>query len=366
MSQIDLQWFAAEDEGRTEKPSESKLRKAREEGQVAKSVELNGSLVYFFSVILLTFLAPWMEKRFEEIMIFFFNNATVSKADDVRFYYVFLRFFLMLVLPFCGIGLVAGVAANIIQNRGFIFTTKTIQPKFSKILPNFKEFLNRTIFSVMGFFNLIKSVFKVAVIGIIAFIFIRQDMFTTLNFLHTRGPMEALKKTASMASTLLIISAVFMLAVGILDYVMQRRQFMERMKMTKQQVKEEFKEQEGDPQVKARLERAQREMLTQNMARSVREADVVITNPTHYAVALEWKRDQSDSPQVTAKGEDLTAQRIKQIAREAEVPVIENKPLARGLYDETEVGDEIPVSYLRLVATVYAQIGYMEQSAKKR
>ena len=166
MSQIDLQWFAAEDEGRTEKPSESKLRKSREEGQVAKSVELNGSLVYFFAVILLIFLAPWMKSQFIEIMEYFFMNAMTDKIDDSRFYYVFLRFFLSLVLPFCAVGLVAGVAANIVQNRGMIFTTKTITPKLSKIFPNFKEFLNKTVFSVMGLFNLIKSVVKIAVIAI--------------------------------------------------------------------------------------------------------------------------------------------------------------------------------------------------------
>ena len=135
--------------------------------------------------------------------------------------------------------------------------------------------------------------------------------------------------------------------------------------MTKQQVKEEFKEQEGDPVQKARLERAQREMLTQNINRTVREADVVITNPTHYAVALEWKRERNDSPQITAKGEDMTALRIRKIAEEAEVPVVENRALARGLYDETEVGDLVPVSYLRMVATVYAEIGYVEQKRKK-
>ncbi|MBO4404179.1 MAG: EscU/YscU/HrcU family type III secretion system export apparatus switch protein [Treponema sp.] len=362
---MDLQWFAAEDEGRTEKPSESKLRKSREEGQVAKSVELNGSLVYFFAVVLLIFLAPWMEKQFEELMVFFFNNSMAEKIDDSKFFSVFLRFFLSLVLPFCAVGLTAGVAANIVQNRGFIFTTKTIRPKLSKIFPNFKEFLNRTVFSVIGFFNLVKSIVKVAVIGVTAFFFIKSDMDTTLKFLQTNGMKSALNASASMAARLLIMSAVFLLAVGILDYVMQRRQFMERMKMTKQQVKEEFKEQEGDPEQKARLQKAQREMLMQNLNRTVREADVVITNPTHYAVALEWKRERSDAPEVTAKGEDLTAQRIKTIAREAEVPVVENRALARGLYDETEVGDMIPVSYMRLVATVYAEIGYMEQKGKK-
>ena len=365
MSQIDLQWFAAEDEGRTEQPTETKLRRSREEGQVPKSTELNGSLVYFFCVVLLILLAPWLEKNFEEILFFFLNNSMASKIDDGRFYYIFLRAFVLMVLPFGAVGIIAAVAANLVQNKGFIFTTKTIRPKLSKILPNFKEFINRTIFSKMGLFNLAKSIVKVVFISTAAFLFIRKDLETTLKLLFTRGPSEARNKIASMSAQLMIVSALFLLAVSVVDYIMQRRQFMERMKMTKQQVKEEFKEQEGDPVQKSRLERAQREMLTQNINRTVREADVVITNPTHYAVALEWKRERNDSPQITAKGEDMTALRIRKIAEEAEVPVVENRALARGLYDETEVGDLVPVSYLRMVATVYAEIGYVEQKRKK-
>ena len=134
--------------------------------------------------------------------------------------------------------------------------------------------------------------------------------------------------------------------------------------MTKQEVKQEYKELEGDPEVKGHLESAQREMLSRNMPKAVREADVVITNPTHFAVALQWKREQYDSPQVTAKGEDLTAQNMKRIARENDVPIVENKPLARGLYNDVEIGDEIPDSYLKAISTVYVQIHYLDKKAK--
>jgi flagellar biosynthetic protein FlhB len=128
------------------------------------------------------------------------------------------------------------------------------------------------------------------------------------------------------------------------------------MKMTKQEVKEEFKELEGDPEVKGRLQQAQRQLLMQNMPKAVAESDVVITNPTHYAVALKYDREVADSPTVTAKGEDNLAFRIREIAKENNIPIVENRPVARGLYTETEVGDIIPESYYRLVAVIYSQI----------
>ncbi|MBO6176462.1 MAG: EscU/YscU/HrcU family type III secretion system export apparatus switch protein [Treponema sp.] len=362
MSQIDLQWFAAEDEGRTELPSEHRLREARKKGEIAKSTELNTAVVWLFAVLMLIILAPWMETQFEQILIYFFNNINSAKIDDPRFYYIFLVTFLKMVLPFCGIGIVAGVVANVVQNKGWMFTPSKIQPKFSNIIPHVGQYLKKTLFSLQGVFNIFKSIFKVVIISIIAFMFIRSDMEETLNFLHTGGPALAQKQVGNMTAKLLVVSAVLMVVIGVIDYVVQRREFIEKHKMSKQDVKEEFKSLEGDPETKARLERSQREMLTQNLRQAVRESDVVITNPEHYAVALGWKKDVADAPQVMAKGEDMTAQTIKRIARENDIPTVENRPLARGLYNDTSVGDIIPVDYLKAIATVYAQIGYMSKN----
>lgn len=365
MSTIDLQWFAAEDEGRTEEPSEYKLRKAREEGRVAKSQELNSSIVLLLCVVLLIVLAPWMEKKFEESLIFFFNNSTQKMMTDPKFLYAFFRYFIILTVPFALVGLVGAVVANLIQNRGFMFTTKTIEPKFDRLIPNFGEYFKKTLFSFEGLFNVAKSIVKVIVIAIIAYVFIRADFPDLLSMLHTGGPALALRQIASMTAKILIACSIFLLAIAIADYFVQRRQFMESMKMTKQEVKEEYKEMEGDPEVKGHLESAQREMLQTNIPRAVKESDVVITNPTHFAVALEWKRETSDSPQVMAKGEDMTAQNMKRIARENDIPIVENKPLARGLYTDTKVGDIIPESYMMAIATVYVQIGYLDKKNKK-
>ncbi len=358
---IDLQWFAAEDEGKTEEASEQKLRKARQEGRIAKSQELTSTVVFLFVVTVLILLAPWFYKKIVTMMIFYFNNVTNSKVDDSKFYYVFISTLLPVFLPLAIVGIIAGVITNLVQNKGFLFTTKTIRPNFSKIIPKFGEYFKRNFFSLMGLFNIFKSIVKVIIIACVAFYLIRSDVQTTLGFLKIGSLELAIKSVGWMVSKLLIVSAIILLIIGVFDYVMQRREFKQQMKMTKQEVKEEFKESEGDPEQKSRLESAQKELLSKNMPKAVREADVVITNPTHYAVSLKWKQDENDAPMVTAKGTDRTAQTMKRIAAENDVPIIENRPIARGLYADTEVGDIIPTSYLRAIATIYAQVGFMNK-----
>lgn len=361
MSQIDLQWFAPEDEGRTEAPSEHKIRKAREEGRVAKSQELNGAIVFFVGCILLLVLAPWIEGKLEEMMVFFFQQSTAEKVDNVQFAYIFARYFCMIVIPFAALGLIAGVVSNLVQNRGFLFTTKTITPKFDKIVPRFGQYFKKTLFSFEGVFNVIKSIAKVIILVIVGFLVIYSERDRLLSSEDVAGPMMAFKAFASIAGRMLIIASIILVGIGILDFLVQKRQFREQNKMTKQEVKEEFKELEGDPEVKSHLDSAQKEMLSQNIPKAVRESDVVITNPTHFAVAIQWKKEVNIAPAVTAKGEDLLAQSMKKIAKENNIPMIENRPLARGLYNDAKVGDVIPENYWRAIAVVYAQIGYVDK-----
>ncbi len=360
MSQIDLQWFAAEDEGKTEKPSEYKLRKAREEGRVAKSQELNGAVVFLFTTVLLIIMGPRLLKRCQYIFTYFFSSIN-NDVNDPEFYLFFIQNFLICILPFAGLGLLAGVIANVVQNRGFLFTTKTIQPKFSKIAPKFGEYFKRTLFSFQGVFNFFKSIIKITVLAIVAFFIIKRRIPEILATQNSGGVLAALKIVGKTVGEMLLIAVVFLLVVGIADYFVQRKTFMDSMKMTKQEVKQEYKEMEGDPEVKQHLESAQREMLRTNINKAVREADVVIANPTHFAVSLQWQMGMQDSPQVTAKGEDLTALNMRKIAEENHVPVYEDRPLARTLYTNLEVGDIIPIEYAMAVATVYKQIGYMEK-----
>ena len=360
---IDLQWFAAEDEGRTEEPSELKLRRAREEGRIAKSQELTGALVFLFSLVTFIFLAKSVLSGCADILSFFFTRINSENVAEPSFFMIFVYYFLRLVIPVTMVGIVGGILGNIIQNKGMIFSLKVITPKFSKIIPKFGEYFKNTMFSVRGVFNIAKSIGKVAVIVAVAYALIRRDIPELMMIIHNGKAIEAVFHISRMAATLLVIAAVIFLIISIPDYFVQKREFMQSMKMTKYEVKQEYKEMEGDPEVKSRLKQKQKELLQMNMPKAVREADVVITNPTHFAVSMKYDREVNDAPQVTAKGEDAVALQMRRIAAEAGVPIVENRPLARSLYAETEVGDIIPDKYLSVLANVYAEI--MRYGSKK-
>lgn len=359
--QIDLQWFAAEDEGRTEEPSDYKLKKARDEGRIAKSQELCAAVVLLFTVVTLVILAPHIFRTLADVMVFFFTRCTEHDLFQKRFFGIFLMLLAKLVLPIAGVGILAGVISNIAQNRGFLFTTKPIEPQFSKIIPKFGQYLKKTIFSFEGVFNIVKSLVKVFFVGVIAFIIIYSNLPIILQFINAADVLHAVGKIASTAALILVSSAVLFLIISIPDYFVQKKQFIESMKMTKQEVKQEYKEMEGDPEVKSHLEQAQRQLLQRNIPKQVAKSDVVIANPTHFAVALLYDPKLADAPQIMAKGADAIAQRIKAIARENDVPIIENKPLARALYAETEVGDIIPNEYISAIVTIYTQIDYLNK-----
>lgn len=361
---IDLQWFAAEDEGRTEDPTEFKIRKAREEGRVAKSQELNGALVLLLPTLTLIALAPWMLKIFTEMLRFYLTRSTTTEITDPVLIAAFFHYFVMLVLPVTITAMVAGVASNILQNGGFFFTVKPIMPQFNKIVPNFGKFFSRALFSAEGLFNLAKSLVKVAIIVVIAYVSIRNEVPKLVTMLDA-GFWQSVSFIGSMTARLLLSAGFFFLAISIPDYIFQRRQFMESLKMSKQEIKEEYKQMEGDPLVKSRLRQRMRELLSQNMAVNVPKADVIITNPTHFAIAIQWDRSTMRAPMVTAKGADQLAFRIREIAKGANVPMVENRPLARALYAEVEIGDMIPDEYYQALAIILAKV-YALDSRKSR
>ena len=361
---IDLQWFAAEDEGRTEDPTEYKIRKAREEGRVAKSQELSGAIVLLLPVLTLMAFAPWMMQTFTEMLRFFLLRTTTLEIDDPVIFRVFIHYFIRLALPVTLTALLAGVAANILQNGGFIFSLKPITPQFSKIVPNFGKFFSKALFSAEGLFNFAKSLVKVVVIALIAYVTIRNEIPKLVSMLNT-SLWQAVLFIASMCSKLLLTAGIFFLAVSIPDYIFQRHQFMESLKMSKQEIKEEYKQMEGDPLVKSRLRQRMRELLSQNMAVNVPKADVIITNPTHYAIAMQWDRATMRAPMLTAKGVDQLALRIKEIARDSGVPIVENRPLARALYAEVEIGDMIPDEYYQAIAVILAKVYALDTRKSK-
>lgn len=348
--------MAAEDEGRTEQPSEYKLEKARKEGRVAKSQEISGALVLLLCVVTIVFLSKWLFSEIITIFKFYFTQCSTYDIKNPAFLPAFFEVFIKCVLPVGLISAIAAIAGNIIQTKGFIFSLKPIEPKFSKIVPKFGEYFKKTIFSAKGLFNVAKSIGKVAIICFVGYLYIRKDLFVLIDIIDNGNVAGALGQVAKMAAQILITVAVIFLAISIPDYFVQRHDFMEEMKMTKQEVKEEYKEMEGDPEVKSKLQQMQRQLLSQNVRKAVAESDVVIANPTHFAVALKYDQTVANSPMVNAKGEDNQALLIRRIAEENNVPVVENRPVARDLYTNVEVGDIIPDVYLKIIAQIYTHL----------
>ena len=356
--------MAAEDEGRTEQPSEYKLEKARKEGRVAKSQEISGALVLLLCVVTIVFLAKWFFNEIVTIFKFYFTQCSTYDVKNPAFLPAFFDVFIKCVLPLGLISAVSAVAGNIIQTRGFIFSLKPIEPKFSKIVPKFGEYFKKTIFSAKGLFNVAKSIGKVIIICFVGYIYIKKDLFVLIDVIDNANVAGALGQVAKMAAQILITVAVIFLAISIPDYFVQRHDFMEEMKMTKQEVKEEYKEMEGDPEVKAKLQQMQRQLLSQNIRQAVSESDVVVANPTHFAVALKYDQTIADAPVVNAKGEDNQALLIRRIAEENDVPVVENRPMARVLYTNVEVGDIIPNEYYNAIAVIYSHLEKIKNMRK--
>ncbi len=352
---IDLQWFAAEDEGRTEEPTEQKIRKAREEGKVAKSSELPSALVILFPIIALALLGPYTVQTMIEMLRYYFTASTkIDVTSDATLFPTFLSYFAKLTFPVAVVAFIAAIMGNVLQ-VGFLFSTKPITPDVTRVAPRLGRFLRRSFFSGEALFNLAKSVVKVAIVGAIAYLNIAGDFPKLAHLLNTPF-LLGLTTITNIAFRILVESALALLVLALPDYMFQRRLHIESLKMTKQEVKEERRQQEGDPRVRSRLRERMRELLTRNMIQNVPRADVVITNPTHFAVAMEWKRERMPAPMMVAKGADLIAFRIREVAEANNIPIIENRPLARALYEEVEIGDVIPEQYYEAMAIILAQV----------
>jgi len=275
----------------------------------------------------------------------------------------FFMYMAKLVLPILAVAVFAALFSNMVQ-VGINFTTKPITPDFSRVLPRLGQFFKR-IFSIEGIYNFFKSIIKMLIIGGVAYFLIKSDIYKLVN-LDNAGIWLGLTTVASLAIRLIIICAILLLLLSIPDILFQRWRFREKNKMSRQEMKEEMKMYEGDPQVRNRIRSRFRDLLKQNIAEAVPRADVVITNPTHYAVALEYHQEtMPDGPMVTAKGADEAAARIRKLAQENGVPMVENRHLAQTLYREVEVGDYVPQAYLTVVATILVKVMHINELRRK-
>ena len=363
--EFNLQFFAEGEGGeKTEPASEKKLDDARKEGQVAKSKEVASGLGLLALFLMLKIWIGNMGTQFIELFGGTYNRipeiaglvggTTPDRAMSNLISFGILRTIIISVPVFI-VAVVIAFLSDYIQVQ-WKPTAKPLKPKFSKLNP-----INgiKRIFSVNTLFELIKSIAKVALIGLVAYKYI-ADRQNDLLLLYDLSLMQAVQLIGETVIDLGIrISAIYMIIVAA-DFVYQKVKFAKDMRMTKQEVKEEFKNQEGNPEIKGRIRQKMREASQRRMMQELPKADVVITNPTHYAVAIQYDADVSEAPVVIAKGADYLAQKIKEVARENSIEIVENKPLARMLYANVDIGNEVPPELYSAVAEVLAYVYHMQ------
>ncbi|MFN4216813.1 MAG: flagellar biosynthesis protein FlhB [Brevinematales bacterium] len=350
---FDLQLFAAEDEGRTEEPTEYKKRKAREEGQIPRSQELTAIIVFLLVFWGVSLMAGYLWYLMRSVFRFYLENILnlSATANNLSALYVNMLWVVaQVLLPIFLVAVIAAVIGNAIQG-GFVFTTKRIQFNFAKIWGNIGKNFARMFWSTETIFNLAKSLVKLVGVFAVAILFL-LNRFGELLTMSRRTLPESLEFLSVFLFQFVSTVGILLLVFALVDYAFQRWNFIQSLKMTKQEIKEEFKEMEGNPEIKAKIREMQRRFISQNLAREVPKADVVITNPTHIAVALKYDPHYMNAPVVIAKGEGPLAERIKAIAKENDIYVIENKPLARSLYQMVDVGEEIPPEFFEAVARI--------------
>ncbi len=350
---------------KTEKATPKKRQDARKEGTVLKSTEVNTAvqMVALFGSLLM--FGQYLFRKITEILMIYISGSysvrdgfSIQKMQGI--FSNAVTELLMTIAPILAVAFVSAVVINMAQ-VGFNFTTKPLMPKFSKINPlsGFKR-----IFSMRSLVEMVKSLTKISVMAWVVYMeFIKNYkespnlMFTDIN---TAGA-----QIFSMASGIASKACIAFVALGCADYLYQWWEYEKSLRMTKQEIKEEYKSIEGNPEIKGKIKQKQREMSQRRMMTQVPNADVVVTNPTHFAVALKYEEDGESAPVVLAKGQDLIAQKIKQVAREARVEIVENKPVAQALFFACEIGSQIPEDLYQAVAEILAYVYNVKNKIKR-
>jgi flagellar biosynthesis protein FlhB len=346
----------AEESGqeKTEKATTRKRDKAREEGQVVKSQEIASVLVLLTGIsVLYVFGYQFFPQTIQVLQ----ENLSFETVPDISIEYCLslinrnVYHFFFLILPVMGGVLVIALAANLYQ-VGFQISTKAITPKMDKfnIIKGFSR-----IISLKSGVELLKSIIKVTVITLVAYWVIKGEMDQLVK-LHDSNMAGIFLYILKGIFKIFIWVILIMMVVAVMDYSYQRWQFEKDLRMTKQEVKEEYKETEGDPQVKSRIRGIQLRAARKRMMQQVPQADVVVTNPTHLAIAIQYDPLSMEAPKVIAKGAGRVAERIREIASQYKIPIVENKELARNLYKLIEVGEQIPSEFFRAVAELLAYV----------
>lgn len=352
---LNLQHFADDSSGeKTEKATPKKKQDARKEGNVFQSKEINSAATLLLAVAMLGFwgnriyvnLGQYTEKLYVNML----NPDILNDTNSVSQIMIeAIQTILLNVIPILGAVAIAGVLVGYLQ-VGFILVP--IKVKLSKLNP-INGFKN--IFSVKSLFEMFKSIAKISIISFVVYSYIKDEMPNIFKF-YSYTMQQILAYVSKVTFNIAMRVCIALFVISVLDFAFQKYQYEKNLKMTKQEIKEEYKQMEGDPHIKAKIKQKQREIAMRRMMQDVPDADVVITNPTHFAIAVKYDLGKHSAPFVLAKGQDIIAQKIKKIAGENSVPIVENKPLARLLYKEVEIGQEVPQDLYQAVAEVLAYV----------
>jgi len=339
---------------KTEPATPKKREDARKRGQVAVSREVPSVFILFMTMGVFFFLGGQMFNGISSLMQNGLQNGMVQELQEkevATILAMLLGEIFWILFPLMLAILLAGIAANISQ-FGILFTAKPLIPKLSKLNP--LKGLKR-LFSLRSLVEVVKAFFKIVVIGLVAYATLQKHLGTLPDLIHM-DVLDILQFAGRVSLEICFYTCLTLMVLAGLDYAFQRWQYENDLKMTKQEVKEELKQREGDPVVKARIKRAQIEMSQRRMMAEVPTADVVVTNPTRLAVALKFDTHEMEAPQVVAKGAGYIAGRIREVAEEAGVPILEQKALAQALFKSVDLGETIPAALYKAVAEVLAYV----------
>ena len=366
MMELNLQFFAKEGPGgeKTEEPTAKKLKDARDEGQVAKSKEIANALTMVGLFVMMKVIVRFLGENFMETFSDGYNripefirlhNGEFRTGDMMAYLRSVMVQITLMIAPFLAVGFALSFVADLIQVKWHI-TTKPLKPKFNKMNPvsGFKR-----IFSATSLVELLKSILKIGLIIYVVYTTLRDQM-EVIYLLFNMTLWQGIAVAGDIAINLGLKISLVYIVIALLDFAYQKHKFHEDQKMTKQEVKDEYKNAEGDPAVKGKQRQRMQESSRRRMMQNVPKADVVITNPTHFAVAIQYDVQIAPAPIVLAKGEDHLAAKIKEVAKENKVEIVENKPLARMLYYNVEIGEQVPPELYQTVAEVLAMVYHIK------
>ena len=355
---FDFLLHAAEDEGKTEDPTEHKKRKAREEeGRVFLTQELPQAAVLIISVSLIVILSTYFHEVLNEMMVKYLENPQGYVFSEENMGMLFkdaIYGMLIFILPIGGAGMLTVILTSMIQTQ-FHFSWASLKINVQRISPTWENFKKRTIFSRSQLIQITKIFIKILLIGLTSYFFLRFH-YPQMVSLPQGSLLNAYAEMGWMIYKLVLIIGIMFLALAVPDWYIQRFEYLESLKMTKQEVKQEYKELEGDPQIRARIRERARELATRDVMNKVKEADVLLTNPTHFSCAIQYEIETMDAPKLLAKGQDLVALKMRETAKENNIPIVENKPLARSLYAHVDMDSFIPLEYYGAIAEILAAL----------